>query len=460
LPDLPTDPDRPLQHLDDLLTPFRAASKPRERWRVGTEAEKVGVYVPDGGAVPFLGDRGVARVLAALVESHGWTPEPPETVGGPVLALRRGGASITLEPGAQLELSGAPVEHIHQTCAEFRGHMAELRDISAELGIAWLGLGFHPFARRDELSWVPKTRYPIMREYLPTRGGHALDMMLRTCTVQANFDYASPEDGFRKLRLGLRLSPIVQAMLANSPFVEGRATGERSHRARVWLDVDPDRSGLLPFLWRDEATLEDYVQWLLDVPMFLVKRPGGRVLRNTGQTFRAFWRDGFEGERATLGDWDAHLNTVFPEVRLKRTLEVRSADAQGTPYLCALPALWTGIFYDDDALARAEALASRIPPDAALAARPAIADHALAAELAGRPLSAWAADLLEIAEAGLARRAFVNAAGKDERVHLARLRALVERGDSPADELLDRVKEAMAAGGRALVAEVIDAARL
>jgi glutamate--cysteine ligase len=449
----------PLQSLDDLLTLFWAAAKPRDAWRIGTEAEKVGVYEAHGGAVPFLGDRGVARVLAALVDAHGWTPEPPEVEGAPVIALRRGGASITLEPGAQLELSGAPVVSIHETYAEFRAHVTELRDVSADLGIVWLGLGFHPFARREDLSWVPKTRYPIMREYLPTRGGHALDMMLRTCTVQANFDYGSPEDGFRKLRVALRLSPIVQGMFANSPFVEGRATGERSHRARVWLDVDPDRSGLLPFLWRDEATLDDYVQWLLDVPMFLVKRPG-RVLRNTGQTFRAFWRDGFEGERATVADWEMHVNTVFPEVRLKRTLEVRSADAQGNAYLCALPALWTGLLYDDQALARAESLASRIPPDAALAARPAIADHALSAELAGRPLTRWAVDLLEIAESGLARRGYTNASGKDERVHLERLRALVEAGRSPADELLDHVKEGMVASGRSLVAEVIAAAAL
>ncbi len=451
-----TDPvnDRPIAAPDDLLAPYHAAQKPRDAWRVGTEAEKFGVYAADGQPIPFEGARGVAAVLRALETRHAWTPEPPDKTGGPVIALRRANASITLEPGGQLELSGAPKETIHETADEFTGHMAELRDISAELGIAWLGLGFHPLARRDELPWVPKPRYPIMRAYLPTRGQYGLDMMQRTATVQANYDYASTDDAVRKLRVALILSPVLQAMMANSPFVEGRATGERSHRAAVWLDVDNDRAGLLPFAWRDDATIASYIDWALDVPMFLVKRDGV-VRQATTHTFRRFLREGFEGASATLGDWETHLNTLFPEVRLKRTLETRSADSQQGETLCALPALFTGVLYDDAALARAESLASRIPYDAAVAARPHIARDGLRAELAGRPVGEWASDLFDIARDGLAARARLDAAGQDETVHLRRLGELLAAGQTPADALLARVDP-----GADLRAQILTLARI
>lgn len=430
--------DRPIAGPDDLLAPYHAAQKPREQWRVGTEAEKFGVYVASGDPIPFDGNRGVAAVLRELVARHGWTPDQPENDGDPIIALHRANASITLEPGGQLELSGAPHATVHQTCSEFRGHMAELRDISTEFGITWLGIGFHPFAKLDELPWVQKPRYPIMRAYLPTRGQYAVDMMQRTSTVQANYDYASTDDAVRKLRVSLILSPVLQAMFANSPFVEGRATGERSHRAAVWLDVDNDRAGLLPFAWRDDAKIEDYIDWALDIPMFVVKRDG-KAKRATTHTFRTFLRDGFEGARATQADWETHLNTLFPEVRLKRTLELRSVDAQQTPILCALPALFTGVLYDDDALAKAEALASRIPYDAAVRARPAIARDGLRAELAGRPLGEWASELYAIGWAGLRARARLDADGADETIHLQRLGALLEKGQSPGDVLLASV---------------------
>lgn len=432
-----TDPvnDSPISGPDDLLAPYHAAQKPRAKWRVGNEAEKFGVYLASGDAIPFDGDRGVAAILHELVERHGWTPDEPESPGAPIIALRRANASVTLEPGGQLELSGAPQETIHQIYSEFRGHMAELRDISADFGIAWIGLGFQPFARLDQLPWVPKPRYPIMRDYLPTRGKHAIDMMQRTATVQANYDYASTTDAVRKLRVALILSPIVQAMLANSPFVEDHATGEQSHRAAVWLDVDNDRAGLLPFAWRDDATIESYIDWALDIPMFLVKRDG-KVKRNTSQTFRAFMRDGFEGAHATQADWETHLNTLFPEVRLKRTLETRSADTQQSSRLCALAALYTGVLYDDGALAKAESLASRIPYDAAVRARPGIARDGLRAELAGRPLLEWAHELFEIASIGLRARARLNGDGADETLHLRALGELLAKGQSPADALL------------------------
>ena len=404
---------------------------------MGTEAEKCGVYDRDASALPYDGERGVRRVLLELAQRHGWTAER-ETDEGEVIALKRGQASITLEPGAQLELSGAPVENVHETCAEFRGHMAELRDISTELGITWLGLGFHPFARQADLPWVPKLRYAVMREYLPTRGSMALDMMRRTCTVQANFDYDSEEDAVRKLRVALRLQPVVTAMFANSPFVEGRITGERSHRARVWLHVDPDRSGLLPWAWDGPLSFARYVEWALDVPMFLVKR-GEAIFPATHLTFRQFVAQGLDGQHATMGDWETHLNTLFPEVRLKRTLEVRGADSQDTSMICALPALWKGILYDDQAFGRAETLAATLAYEEVEASRPGVADHALRAKIGRHEVGALAGELLGIAEAGLRTHGCRNAKGQDETIHLARLRALVERGQSPADALLEHI---------------------
>ncbi len=449
----PPNASPPVRTMDDLLAPFHDAMKPAERFRIGTEAEKCGVYA-DGSAVPYAGERGVRVVLADLAAHHGWAPHR-ETEDGEIIALTRGEASITLEPGAQLELSGAPLRTIHETCAEFHGHLRELRGISEKLGIEWLGLGFHPFATREELPWVPKLRYGVMREYLPTRGSMALDMMLRTCTVQANLDYASEDDAIRKLRVSLRLSGIVGAMFANSPFVEKKITGERSHRTRVWLNVDPDRSGLLPFAWRDEKlTIARYVEWVLDCPMFMLKRDG-KIVRNTGQTFRAFLKDGYAGTTATADDWVTHVNSMFPEVRLKRTLEMRSVDNQSTELVCAMPAVWKGLLYDETALAQAEALASRVTYEGAEGARADVADHALRAKLEGRELADWADDVLGVARGGLERIGAKNAKGDDERVHLARLERLVAQGKSPADALLERIDPKAD-----FVAEVIAKARL
>lgn len=444
---------RPLKGLDDLLRPFHEAEKPRSRWRVGTEAEKFGVYVSDGRPVPFEGERGIQSVLLELCDRHGWFAER-EHDGGEVIMLRRGDASITLEPGAQLELSGAPLTSTHQTCAEFRGHMAELRDISDELGIGWLGLGFHPFARQADLPWVPKLRYGVMKSYLPTKGALALDMMRRTCTVQANFDFADEADAIRKIRVSLALSPVVTAMFANSPWIEGAPAGEVTHRGRVWLEVDPDRSGLLPFAWADDFSYRTYVEWALDVPMFLVKR-GGKIVQNTDQTFRTFMNEGKDGLTATYDDWLTHLNTLFPEVRLKKTIEVRGADAQPTPMVCALPALLKGVLYDDDALTAAESLVSGLDHDVVEASRAGIAKHGLRGELAGRPVGEWARELLAISEAGLERLGHLNRRGEDERIHLSKLKALIEAGKTPADAMLEGIDE-----GEPLLPQVLEKARV
>lgn len=424
----------PLTSFDELLAPFFAAIKPTERHRIGAEAEKFGVDKATGAALPYDGEVSVLRVLHALVEEHGWQPDY-EQPGGPLIALRRGLASVTLEPGGQLELSGAPLEDIHLVHDETTKHLAELSNISAKLGLAWLGLGFHPFARQSDLTWVPKARYSVMREYLPTRGAHAIDMMRRSATVQANFDYESEAAAMRKVRVALRLSPLVTAMFANSPLYEGSLFGGRSYRASVWLDVDPDRQGLIREVFERGERFEQYINWALDVPMFLFKRHG-QMIKNTGQTFRSFMSDGYEGERPTAGDWTMHLNTLFPEVRLKQTIEVRGADSLPAGLSAALPALWTGILYDARALDEAEALTHDFGYDEVEATRPDIARRGLMASFRGQPLARLAETLLDIASGGLERRARLNAEGKDERVHLENLAGLVAEGLCPADRLV------------------------
>jgi glutamate--cysteine ligase len=419
--------DRPIARYDDLLAPFHQALSPAHR--IGIEMEKPGVYA-DGTPISYEGDRGILAIFDYLQSTHGWSPES-ETPGGPIIALRRGQASVTLEPGAQLELSGAPLEDIHQVARELESHMTELRPISRKLGITWLGIGFHPFARREELPWVPKARYAIMKNYLPTRGAYALDMMQRTSTVQANFDYSTEERAMRKLVMGLKLAPLTTALFANSPIVECKPIGGPSMRARVWLEVDPDRTGLVPKVWHKNATFRDYVEWALDVPMFLFKRDG-EIKANTGQTFREFWKDGCEGERATEGDWQLHLNTLFPDVRLKRTIEIRGADSQSLALAPALGALYTGIFYDDKAMGEVQALVEPWGYEDVLQARGRIWKEGLHATLAGRPLFEHAERLLEASRSGLQRRKKTNSQGQDESIHLDALSALVAARTSPA----------------------------
>ena len=439
---------------DQLLAPFHDAMKPAHAFRVGTEAEKFGVFTDGFAPLPYEGPRSVSTVLGELHARFGWRPER-EYEGGAIIALTRGEASITLEPGAQLELSGAPFASIHDTHAEWVQHIDELNLIGGALGITWLGLGFHPFATQAELPWVPKLRYAVMREYLPKRGSGGLDMMLRTCTVQSNLDYASEDDAMRKLRVALALSPIITAMFANSPLYEGALRGERTHRGLVWLNMDPDRTGLLPFLWGAEASFERYVEWALDVPMFLVKR-GSKILRNTGQTFRAFMRDGFEGTQATASDWMSHLGTLFTEVRLKKTIEVRGADSLPYALVPALPALTKGLLYDPTTLAKAEKLAETLTFDRVQGARLDIARQGLEADFAGRPVLAWAHELVALAREGLLR---LEAASPDARgsetVYLAPLEQLLARRQTPADALLAKLE-----ASKPLAPQIVAHARL
>jgi glutamate--cysteine ligase len=430
----PQDEDeRPLKSAADLSEVFREAEKPDGRQRIGAEAEKFGVF-RDGRPLPYEGTASVLAIFADL-ERFGWQPER-ESEDGPVIALRRGSASITLEPGSQLELSGAALPDLHQVGAEIDQHLAELKDVSARLGLAWLGVGFQPIARQSDLGWVPKQRYTIMREYLPRKGSGAHDMMRRTATVQANFDYRSEADAMLKLCTSLRLSPILHAMTANAPFYERRSLGSKSVRGDVWLHMDPTRSGLIERVWRSPAPgYADYVEWALDSGMFLFKRRG-RVIANTGQTFRSFLGDGYQGERATLGDWKLHLNTLFPEVRLKNTLELRSCDAQSRERQLSVVALMTGLLYDEHALGQAWALVADLDYDRVEADRPTLVRQGLAGTLAGQPLRSLALRTLEIARGGLQRRARLDAAGRDERVFLEPLARLLENDRCPADELL------------------------
>ena len=431
--------DQPIAKKSDLLEIFHQAEKPRSQFRIGAEAEKCGVFEHDGSPLHYEGEIGVRAVLRELAAKHGWTPES-EVEGGPVIALTRNGASITLEPGAQFELSGAPAVDIHAVALELDEHLREVRGITDRQGIAWLGLGFHPFARREDLTFVPKTRYGLMRSYLPTRGAHALDMMLRTCTVQANYDYSDEADAMRKMRVGLKLSPLTTAIFANSPWVQKAPYGGLSYRGRVWLDVDPDRSGLVPAMWTEGAGYEKYVEWALDVPMFLVKR-GNRFLANIGQTFRSFWNDGFEGERATLADWQLHLNTLFPEVRLKRTIEIRGADMQSAENCPALAAFWTGLYYDDAALAEADALTRDFTFEELTTLREALHRDGLRATFRGKPLAELAGLVVTIAEGGLARRNVTDISGRDETVYLATIKKLVMAGKTPSDVLLEGIAD-------------------
>lgn len=428
---------KPITSYDELLSLFHESVKPREQFRIGAEMEKFGVF-ETGEPVAYDGDSGVAALMTELAANSGWKAEA-ETEGGPILALRRNGASITLEPGSQFELSGAPLETCHEICAEFRGHLAELVPFSQRHGIKWLGVGFHPFATREQYAMVPKQRYAVMREYLPTRGSLALDMMLRTATVQANYDYLSEDDAMLKMRVALKLAPLNTALFANSPFVEGKPFGGKSMRAKVWLDTDNDRSGLVSTVWKRNAKFVDYVEWALDVPMFMFVRDGKR-LANTGQSFRSFWKSGYQGHKPTMSDWKTHLNTLFPEVRLKNTIEVRSADAQGAAMACTLPALWTGIFYDKKALSEAEALTADWTFDEVGATRKEVWNKGLASRFRGGTLQTVAEKVLTIAAGGLERRNNLSPSGNDERSHLARLEELVAAGQSPADKLVEGIE--------------------
>jgi glutamate--cysteine ligase len=370
--------------------------------------------------------------------------------GPNLVALSKDGASITLEPGGQMELSGAPLRTIREICQEFTAHVELVKQLSEDLGIVWLGLGGDPFHDLSAIPQVPKIRYDLMRAYLPTRGDLALDMMHATATVQANFDYASEADMVAKLRMAMACSPVVSALYANSCISLGKENGFATRRVEIWRHTDPDRCGVLHFVFDEDFGYRRYAEWALDVPLFFVVR-GGQYVAAAGQTFREFLERGFElpseiarsngGEtraRATLADWELHLTTLFPEVRLKRFIEVRGADAVPQGLICALPALWKGLLYDDQSLAAAGEVLGDLSPDQRDEALVAVSREGMAARVGGQPVSELAALLCQLAADGLRRIHESGESEVDERSFLEPLQEILERGQSPAEDLLER----------------------
>lgn len=438
----------------DLVLPFKRAEKPHEKHRVGIESEKFGFVLSNLSALPYEGAVSIVR-LFEIFAARGWVPVR-EYLGGPVVALRRAQTSITLEPGAQLELSGAPFPDLHGAAAEIREHHRELKEISDALGIGWSSVGFHPLARTGELPWVPKRRYAIMREYLPTKGSGAIDMMQRTATIQVNLDYADEADAMHKLRVLLRLAPLMHAITAHAPLQEGEFAAGQSVRGDVWQRMDPSRSGLIDRLWAlPRPRYEDYVSWALSAGMFLFKR-GETVIANTGQTFRSLLEDGFGGHRATEEDWLLHLGTLFPEVRLKNTLEIRCCDAQPEDTFMAVPAMVVGLACDGVALEQATELALAFQLDEIKAKRPQMVLDPFSVTLGGKPLRAWGERLLEIADFGLARRRRVNQTREDERKYLEPLVSLFGAGQTPGS----RLRQKLESGGPLSAESIVEATRL
>jgi glutamate--cysteine ligase len=431
------DHDEPISHAD-LVDFFSFAERPDpSTHKIGTELEKFGVRVPEGGGAPVPIDYGdIAKVLAGLERDYGWLPSD-HGLHGETVALARDGASITLEPGGQFELSGKPLRTVHETCAEFTQHYRELHAVSQPIGVSWFTTGFHPWATRDEINWMPKGRYQVMGRYLPTKGAKALDMMLRTCTVQANFDYTSERQCGERLRLANAFAPFITATFASSPYEEGRASGLRTGRSAVWLEVDPARCGVPSFAFLGSRFgYGAYIDWALDVPMFFVYRDG--TYHEHHAPFREFLAHGYTDPSGThhvalWHDWVNHLSTVFPEVRLKPFVEFRSADAVPSKYVCALPAMLKGLLYDEGVAAEAwELLAGATPDD-----RERAWTEARALGLSSPFVRDKARRLVELARGSLEHAAVLDDKGRTEARFLDPVDALVDAGAAPADAVLE-----------------------
>ena len=418
----------------ELEAYFHDAGKPRERWRVGTEYEKVGIYRDTGQAIPYFGKRGVDFILRELIERFGWAPEEQD---GNIIALTRDKAQITLEPGGQIELSGEPCESIHCTYAEFDQHIRELLEVTEPLGIIFLGLGMQPVSRLEQIEWVPKQRYRIMAPYMLKVGKLGQRMMKQTATVQANIDYSDEKDAMAKFRTGMGLAPVLIAMFANSPICDGELNGYRSFREHIWTDTDRNRSGLLKFAFAPEVSFAHYVEYALDVPMYFIVR-NKNYIDMTAVTFRQFLTSGYNGERATIEDWNDHLTTLFPETRIKRYLEIRSVDSQPPDLMPALSALVKGAFYDNDCLQAAWDLVKGWSWDERMQVYLDSHRDALAARVRRYSLLDLARELVEIAWEGLRRQNQVNDLGDDETIYLKPLKDLLSQGKCPADVLLEK----------------------
>jgi glutamate--cysteine ligase len=431
--------DGPLS-LNDLVGSIAKGCKPAEQWRVGAEHEKFGFDLKTHETLPYEGPSGIKALLTGLMR-FGWQGVYEDSDAGPVLiALERNGASVSLEPAGQFELSGAPLETMHDICDETGKHLEEVRTVTDELGVGFMGLGFHPTLTRAQAQIMPKGRYVIMRRYMPLVGKLGLDMMLRTCTVQANLDFSSESDMVLKFRTSLALQPLATALFANSPFVEGKPTGLLSNRANVWTDTDADRTGIPNCVFEDGFGFERYAQYALDVPMYFAKRQG-RYVDVAGRSFRKFMDgqlDELPGDRATMKDWIDHLSTLFPEVRLKTYLEMRGADSGPWSRLCALPALWTGIFYDNAALHAAWDLCKHWTREQREQLRIDVLAQGLKATVAGRSVQDLARDFIAISREGLKRRNRLSGGLVDETGYLGELEEIADSGITPAERLLEQ----------------------
>lgn len=423
-----------IERLDQLVESFAAGAKPRADWKIGTEYEKVAVCRADGQAVPFSGPRGIEALLRGMAERYAWEPIEDE---GRCIALKGARASITLEPGGQVELSGELCDSVHCARAEFEEHITQIVSVGSELDIVFLGLGMQPLTPVEAFERVPKWRYGIMWPHMARVGTLGRRMMTQTATVQVNLDYDSETDAMHKMRAGMGLTPLLTAMFANSPLCDGDLNGYKSFRGHIWTDTDNARSGLLPFVFRPDAGFADYAAYALDIPMYFIVR-AGQWYDMTATTFREFWRDGFRGQRATMADWSAHLTTLFPEVRLKGYIELRGADSQSPREMLALPALAKGVFYDADCLLAAWDLVKAWSWDERLEAYNGAHRQALQARVRRIALAELARELVSIAREGLRRQGVPDAGGADETRYLDPIAELVERGRCPADAIIEQ----------------------
>ena len=428
----------PIEHPDQLTEYLSSGCKPKDDWRIGTEHEKFGFCKDTLRPLPYEGERSILAVLEGLRDRFDWHPVME---GDHLIGLTLNGANVSLEPGGQLELSGAPLETIHQTCDEVNAHLHEVKSIADEVGVRFIGLGAAPIWSHDDMPLMPKGRYKLMDRYMQTVGTHGTQMMRRTCTVQVNLDFASEADMVKKLRVALALQPVATALFANSPFFDGKPNGHKSWRSRIWRDLDASRTGTLPFAFEEGFGFQQYVDYALDVPMYFVYRDG-KYIDALGQSFRDFLKGklpALPGEVPTLSDWADHLTTIFPEARIKKYLETRGADGGQWRRLCALPGLWVGLMYDQSALDAAWDLAKDWDLDTREQMRIAASVDGLQAVAGGVKMHDLAREVLDIAESGLIARGRAGSGGlvPDETHFLNALRESVETGQTPADELLE-----------------------
>ncbi len=427
----------PIERYDQLAEYLEAGNKPKDDWRIGTEHEKFGYCEDSLKPLPYDGDRSIKAILEGLRDRYGWAPLEE---AGHIIGLTKDGANVSLEPGGQLELSGAPLETIHETCDEVNLHLREVQSVADGMGAKFIGLGAAPEWTHDQMPVMPKGRYKLMTDYMGRVGTHGTQMMYRTCTVQVNLDFASEADMVQKFRVALALQPVATALFANSPFFEGKPNGHKSWRSRIWRDLDADRTGMLPFVFEDGMGFERYVDYALDVPMYFVYRDGVYI-DALGMSFRDFLKGelpALPGEKPTLSDWADHLTTIFPEARIKKFMEMRGADGGPWRRLCALPAFWVGMMYDQSSLDAAWDLAKGLDAETRDALRVAASVDGLQAQVGDIKMMDLARQCVAISRAGLAARARAGAGGMvpDETHFLNALEDSLDTGQAPADELL------------------------